>query len=171
MADKQDKRKLANVVLESLELEKQLAEVLTKLSENEKVLIEHFQQQGTKKLEVQSSKLRNVVVEAKLCERCTVKYDAQKLKKKLDTEIFNEVTKRSYTINNINAMIDLLKKAGISPKDFKQLIDVKVTVDGAAIKRLYDSGDIEMKDLRGCYEAKFSKSVKVTERQQTADNS
>ena len=103
----------------------------------------------------------NVV--CKKSERATIKYDVDKLKEKLDDELFIEVTKRSYIIKDIDAMIKLMKDAGVRARDFKALIEAKITPDTQAIKRLYDAGELNMKMLKGTYQATISKSIKITE--------
>ena len=60
-------------------------------------------------------------------------------------------------------MIEMVKDAGVKAKDFKALIEADVKVDTQAIKRLYDVGEITMKQLQGTYTAKISKSIKITE--------
>ena len=87
----------------------------------------------------------------------------QKLKQKVDSEIFLEITKRSYVITDIDKMIELVKDAGVSAKEFKALIEAVVNVDSQAVKRLYEAGEITMKQLKGTYTAKISKSIKITE--------
>ena len=91
-------------------------------------------------------------------------YNVDLLKKRLDDEMFIEVTKRSYEISDINAMISLMKDAGVKAKDFKALIIPKISVDNQAVKRLYDAGEITMKQLKGTFTAKISKSIKYTEK-------
>ena len=60
-------------------------------------------------------------------------------------------------------MIKLMKDAGVRARDFKALIEAKITPDTQAIKRLYDAGELNMKMLKGTYQATISKSIKITE--------
>jgi regulator of replication initiation timing len=102
-------------------------------------------------------------VTAKKQEKVYIKYDVEKLKDTLDPEMFTEVTKKAYTINNMEKLVGLCKQAGIKPKEFKKLVDVRIDIDGPAIKRLYDAKELTLKDIKGCYEAKISKSIKIIE--------
>ena len=157
--------KTHNLILETIELEEQAGKLLLKIDENKKKIQKFFDENGIKEMEVpisQTSKKETKVV-CRKAERVTVKYDVDKLKEKLDDELFIEVTKRSYIIKDINAMIKLMKDSGVRAKDFKALIEAKITPDTQAIKRLYDAGELNMKTLKGTYQATISKSIKITE--------
>ena len=159
------KNKTHNLILETAELEEAAGKLLLKIDENKKAIQKYFDENGIKQMEVpvSESKDNNVTVICKKQERATIKYDVEKLKEKLDDELFIEATKRSYEIKDINAMIKLCKDAGVKAKDFKSLLNVKILPDGQAIKRLYDSGEISMKQLKGTYTATISKTIKITE--------
>ena len=154
-------KKVHNLIIETRELEEQVGKLLLKIDENKEKIQKYFDDNGLKEIEVSTESKAKIV--CKKSERATIKYDVDKLKEKLDDEMFIEVTKRAYTINNIDEMIKLVKSAGIKAKDFKSLIDAKVTVDGQAVKRLYDAGEITMKTLKGTFTATISKSIKITE--------
>ena len=154
-----------NLILETLELEEQTGKLLLQIDENKKKIQQYFDENGIKQMEVpvsETSKSKTVVV-CKKTERATVKYDVDKLKEKLDDEMFIEVTNRSYQIKDIDAMIKLMRDAGVRARDFKALIEAKITPDTQAIKRLYDAGEITMKQLKGTFKATISKSIKISE--------
>lgn len=157
--------KIHNLILETLELEEQAGELLIKIDENKKKLQKYFDEQGLTRMEVPVSETAKsqIKVVCKKSERATIKYDVDKLKERLSDELFIECTNRTYTIKDINEMIKLVRHAGVSAKDFKALIEAKVTPNTQAIKLLYDSGEISMKDLKGAYTATISKSIKITE--------
>ena len=157
--------KTHNLILETLELEEQTGKLLLQIDENKKKIQQYFDENGIKQMEVpvsETSKRKTVVV-CKKTERATVKYDVDKLKEKLDDEMFIEVTNRSYQITDIDAMIKLMRDAGVRARDFKALIEAKITPDTQAIKRLYDAGEITMKQLKGTFKATISKSIKISE--------
>lgn len=159
------KNKTHNLILETLELEEQAGKLLLQIDENKKKIQQYFDENGIKQMEVpvsETSKSKTVVV-CKKTERATVKYDVDKLKEKLDDEMFIEVTNRSYQIKDIDAMIKLMRDAGVRARDFKALIEAKITPDTQAIKRLYDAGEITMKQLKGTFKATISKSIKISE--------
>ena len=165
MSHPKEKNKIHNLILETAEIEEQVGKLLLKIDENKKEIQQYFDENGLKEVEVpvQNGKTGCIKVICKKFERVTMNYDVEKLKQKLDDELFLEVTKRSYTITDINAMIQLMKDAGVRARDFKALIETKITVDNQAIKRLYDVGEITMKMLKGAYTAKISKTIKITE--------
>ena len=157
--------KTHNLILETLELEEQTGKLLLQIDENKKKIQQYFDENGIKQMEVpvsETSKRKTVVV-CKKTERATVKYDVDKLKEKLDDEMFIEVTNRSYQIKDIDAMIKLMRDAGVRARDFKALIEAKITPDTQSIKRLYDAGEITMKQLKGTFKATISKSIKISE--------
>ena len=159
------KNKTHNLILETLELEEQTGKLLLQIDENKKKIQQYLDENGIKQMEVpvsETSKSKTVVV-CKKTERATVKYDVDKLKEKLDDEMFIEVTNRSYQIKDIDAMIKLMRDAGVRARDFKALIEAKITPDTQAIKRLYDAGEITMKQLKGTFKATISKSIKISE--------
>lgn len=152
-----------NLILDTAELEEQAGKLLLKIDENKKKLQKHFDENGTKEIRVDFGGSSKNSVVCKKSERCTIKYDIEKLKQRLDDEVFSEVTKRTYTITDINAMIELMKDAGVKAKDFKALLDVKISPDNSMIRTLYDAGEITMKQLKGTYTATISKTIKIIE--------
>lgn len=90
-------------------------------------------------------------------------WDIPKLSKKLDKELFNEVIKKKYTINNMDDLITYLKSCGVNPKKFKKFIDVEESVDNKKIDELGELGKINMEQLSGCYELQANMSyVKIS---------
>ena len=101
-------------------------------------------------------------VKATRVERVTsIKYDTEALKKKLNKELYNTVVDKVYEINNIDAFIELLKKAGIKPKEFKKHITVIENVNNGKLQQAYSIGAIDIKDIAGAYQATVSKSLQI----------
>lgn len=161
MSESKDK-KIGQVVLETLALERKQAEIMAQIDVKKQEIQKYFDENGLKKIEV-SPRSNDVMVVAKKTERVYMKYDVKALKKKLDPEIFLEISRRSYNINDIDGLIKLVQSAGIKAKEFKKFIDVDIKIDGAEVKRLYDAKEISMADLKGCYSATISKSIKIEE--------
>lgn len=157
--------KIHNLILETLELEEQAGKLLIDIDENKKKIQKYFDEKGVKVMEVPVSETANQVTKVicKKSERANIKYDVDKLREKLSEELFIECTNRTYTITDINAMIKLVRDAGVSAKEFKALIESKITPNTQMLKHLYDAGEITMKDLKGAYTATISKSIKITE--------
>lgn len=159
------KNKVHNLILSTLELEEEAGRILLQIDENKKKIQGYFDENGLKQVEVPvvDSENGSVKVICTKSERVTMKYDVDKLKGRVDDDIFIEVTNRSYIIKDINKMIQLLKDAGVRARAFKELIETKITVDNQAVKRLYDAGEITMKQLKGTYTATISKTIKIKE--------
>lgn len=161
MGESKDK-KIGQVVLETLALERKQAEIMAQIDVKKQEIQKYFDENGLKKIEV-SPRSNDAMVVAKKMERVYMKYDVKALKKKLGPEIFLEISRRSYNINDIDGLIKLLQSAGIKAKEFKKFIDVDIKIDNSEIKRLYDAKEISMEDLKGCYSATISKSIKIEE--------
>lgn len=159
------KNKVHNLILDTFELETQAGKLLLQIDENKKQIQKFFDEKNINKMEVVVSETETNVTKivCKKSERATIKYDVDKLKEKLDDEMFLEVTNRSYIITDINAMIKLMKDAGVKAKDFKALIEAKITPNSQAIKMLYDAGELTMKQLKDTFKATISKSIKISE--------
>lgn len=156
------KSKVENLIVDTHELERQAGNLLLQIDENKKKIQKYFDENGIKNMEIESTDECSKMI-CKKTERATIKYDVDKLKEKLDDEMFIEVTKRSYVIKDIDAMIKLMKENGVRARDFKALIDAKITPNSEAIKRLYDAGELDMKTLKGTFTATISKSIKIIE--------
>jgi len=92
-------------------------------------------------------------------ERVDIQYFPDKLRESLTKKAFNKVTNRTYIIKDIDGLIEILKEAEISPRDFKKYIEPQITVNKEAIKQLFETGDITKEDLDGCYSAKIVKYI------------
>lgn len=157
-------KSIEDIVCEAYEIKGQIGGLLLKLDELEKEIHNHFDKEGTKEIITDLNDEGTKQLSCKKIERVLMTYDVDKLKKKLDDDVFIEATKRSYEISDINKMISLMKDAGVKAKDFKALIVAHITPDNQAIKRLYDAGEITMKQIEGAYTAKISKSIKYSEK-------
>ena len=158
--------KLYNLILETAEMEEEAGKLLLKIDENKKKLEKVFDEKDIKEINVPIGpeiSEHSAIVKCKKVERCTIKYYVDKLKERLDDELFVEVTNRTYIITDINKMIGLMKDAGVKSSRFKELVDVKIVPNNSAIKQLYDVGEISMKQLKGTYSATISKSIKISE--------
>lgn len=158
------------LIRQTAELEQAAGNLLIQIDKNKKKLQEHFDKEGLKEMVVDAvDGVDGAKLVCKKQERCTIKYDVERLKERFDDDLFIEMTKRSYKINNINAMVSLMKDAGVKAKDFKALLDVVIVPNNAAIKELYDHGEVTMDQLKGTFEAKISKTIKIVEETETGD--
>lgn len=86
--------------------------------------------------------------------RKTIKWDVDKLKKKLPIELLAEIIGKEYHIVDMPGLVKYLKSCGVNPKKFKQYISVEEKVNQQAINELSEIGDITAQDIEGCYELK-----------------
>lgn len=87
----------------------------------------------------------------------TVEYDEPKLYDLLDKQLRNSLFTKTYEIADYEAMVELLKSHGVSPREFKKLITVKPKLNKEKLDKLYELGYITMKDVKGCYNVKKGK--------------
>lgn len=91
-------------------------------------------------------------------------WNPDKLKERIAKSLYKKVTEKTYTINDMEGLVEYLKTCGVNPKKFKQYIDVEESINDAEISRLYDTGKINMQDVKGCYEIKYGEPyIKLTE--------
>jgi hypothetical protein len=90
-----------------------------------------------------------------------LEFFSDSLSQKLDKKVFNRVTNKTMTIENINGLVKFLKSYGVDPKEFKNFIKTSREVDVAEVERLIDLGEIQIEDLQGCFKAEFSEEIKV----------
>jgi hypothetical protein len=98
-------------------------------------------------------------------ERVTINYDMDKLKEKLDKDIYEEIADKTYYVSNMDKLLKLIKSAGISAREFKSCIGVVVQPKRSEIKSLYDSGYITKDNLKGCFTAKISKNIQLKKKE------
>lgn len=98
--------------------------------------------------------IRAANITAKRIVKHSIIYHADKLKKKLEPEIFKAVTTRTYTVNDIEGLIELLKEHGIKPKEFKSYLDITTQVNKQELEKLFDIGAITKAEIDGTYDVK-----------------
>lgn len=160
MPYERSENKIKDIILETLDLEKKAGAMLIKADENKKKIQAYFDEKGLKVLEFETS---NGKIKTKKSERATIKYDVDKLKERLEPDLYSEVVTKSYKVNDINSMIKLVKSAGVNAGEFKALLNIEIKPNVQRLKDLYDIKELTLKDLKGCYTATISKSIKISE--------
>lgn len=135
---------------------------MAQVKDNMSVIKAYFDKNNVREIIAEKETDLDKSLTAKLSERVNIDYDADKLKVKLEPEIFNEIVEKTYVINDIKGLTAMLKEAGVSPAAFKKFVEVRMEIDRTAVRRLYDSKDITKEDLKGCFTAKVVKSIKIT---------
>lgn len=78
-------------------------------------------------------------------------WDAEQLERSLDKEVAKEVIQKTYTITDIEGLVEYLKTCGVSPKKFKSFLYIEKRVDETKLEQLNALGEITPKQLEGCY--------------------
>jgi hypothetical protein len=153
------------LIKQTYEDAKQINALKKQYEENRKKIEQFFDDKKIDELSVKyDGSLGNTQIIVRKIEQARINYFADKLKKKLDKEIFNEISTKQYEITDIKGLMKLLKNAGVSFKDFSKYVSITDVIDKNKIIELYDVGDITGKDLKGCFDATISKSIRITEK-------
>lgn len=92
-----------------------------------------------------------------------IEYDLQALDKKaLDPNIKKQIIEREVVVVDYEGLVNLLKNAGVKPSEFKSLIEVRRSVNKDKIKELFDTNQLSLDDIEGCYTAQIKKSVYIS---------
>lgn len=87
-----------------------------------------------------------------------------KLKQKLEKDIYKDVVDKTYTINDIQGLIKYLKSCGVDPKKFKKFIDADETLNETKLNTYYETGALKKSDIEGCYDVKMGEPyIRLTE--------
>lgn len=161
--DKTQERKMLSEVDELYELEQKYKSIKKKYEDKKKKLSISIRNamfvNGMNKFQYEET---NRVIDVKSITQKRIVWDVEKLEEKLDKEICNECIQKTYEINNIEGLIKYLKSCGVNPKKFKSFLNVQKKVDNKKLNELSELGDINKKDLEGCYELKESEGyVKI----------
>lgn len=90
-------------------------------------------------------------------ERAVVRWDVEKLRRRIPADVFKKVVKKEYRIVGMQHLIQYLKSCGVDPRIFKQYIVVDESVDHDAIDKMGDLGYITPQQVSGCYVVDCSK--------------
>lgn len=97
-------------------------------------------------------------------------WDIEKLKQRIPKSITKQFINKTYTINDMQGLIEYLKKCGVDAKKFKKFIDVEEEVDNDKLNNLSELGVLKTKDVKGCYELQLGEPyIKIMEMKQDAE--
>lgn len=100
-----------------------------------------------------SGVLRNLSIKRQ--RRAVITWDIEKVKKRVSKSVFKKIAKQTYTINDIEGLIEYLKTCRVDPKRFKQYIDKTEEIDTKALDDAYELGMLERNDIKGCYKIEY----------------
>lgn len=90
-------------------------------------------------------------------ERTSIRWNVDKLKKRVPREIAKQVLRKEYRITNMPQLVKYLKSCGVDPAVFKQFITVEESVDQDAIDKMGELGYVSPQQISGCYVVECSK--------------
>lgn len=90
-----------------------------------------------------------------------VNYDVNKLKKKLNKEIYKKVTQTKVEITNYNGFKELLKSYGIKFEEVKNFLNIQTTVDSKKLQNEYSIGNIDLDKISDCYEVNATYGMRL----------
>jgi hypothetical protein len=80
-----------------------------------------------------------------------IRFDANKLKKKLGKKLFKEVSSNKWNCIDIEGLAKYVKSLGGEQDVFKSFFVVEEKVDESKIENLSETGKIKREDIEGCY--------------------
>lgn len=87
-----------------------------------------------------------------------------KLKQKLGKDVYKDVVRKTYTVNDMQGLIKYLKTCGVDPKKFKKFIEVTEELDETKLDTYYETGALKKEDIAGCYDVKMGDPhIRLTE--------
>lgn len=159
-------KEVRQAVVTIIDCEDEILELQNEIAVNKEVLTKYFKASKEKQIVFERSMLNQTkekrTYKAQVNERTTINYFQDKLKKKLDKEVYDIIIDKSYIVTNFSGLVRLMKEHGVDPAEFKRCISSVETLNRQKLTQAYNIGEITMVDLKDCYEAKVSKSIKVT---------
>ena len=92
-------------------------------------------------------------------EKTKVDYDIEEIEGKIDKDLCKKFIDKKVEILNQKALMSLLKTHGVNKREMGKCLFVVKKVNEDKLRKLFDSGEITIEDLDGCYEANTSLSV------------
>lgn len=109
---------------------------------------------GEEGLEFQDDELVSGLLQVKRVQSSSVKFNADKLEKKLPRELVQDIIERKYEVIDMQGLISYLKECGVDPKVFKSFIATTKSVNVKELERLEEIGQITTEHIKGCYAVK-----------------
>lgn len=117
--------------------------------QNANAVIKNYLEKYGKSSCMMTSKEGNIRLS--LVRRRKVIFDPNKVKKAIGEEFAKEVLEREVIISDMDGMKELLKAHGVKAHEFKQLVEVRESINNKALDDLTECGWVETKSLKGTY--------------------
>ena len=98
-----------------------------------------------------------------------VTFDPDKVEKAVGKRLAKRVITKSYVVDDMDALIDLCKGHGITPKELRALVHSEKGVDKKEVDRLVEIGELTLDSLKGSFTVRESEPYyRVTEKSRGA---
>ena len=95
-------------------------------------------------------------VRVTIVRRKTIDWLIGKLKKNLPKKVLKQVIKKEYVVKDMQGLIAYMQELGADAKRFKKYIDVTEELDTNKLNELYEKGELDKEDIKGCYDVVVS---------------
>lgn len=158
MPEQKKKLNAIDIAIRTHKLKREIAELTQEYEDNRSLLARYFDKTGKKSFTIDDN---DEEFRVKKVETLYIKYDVEKLKERMDPDLFAEITTKTYIVDNMTMLKTFFKNQNIPAKTFKRWFRVDTQVDSKAINELFNLGSLSLEDLEGCYEATLKKRVDV----------
>jgi len=107
---------------------------------------------------------------ATVTNRTSIKYDIEKLKEVLDADLFAGITSWDIKIDSPKLFMSTMKSLGLKSKDVRKFATFSRVLDKDKLNQMYDVGEISLKELKECYTANTTSSVKIILQEESDNN-
>jgi len=80
-----------------------------------------------------------------------VRYDISLIKKKLKPKVYNKFFDKTYVITDYEYFKKLMQENDVPLENIKNCVSVHELVDGAKLQQMHEVGNVNIKELKGCY--------------------
>jgi hypothetical protein len=91
----------------------------------------------------------------------SIDFFPEKLKTSLSKEKFNSIAIKTVVVNDLDAMVAMLKDYGVPAKEFKRFITVNTEISVEKVDNLVEMGELEIDELQGCFKVEYEEQIKV----------
>lgn len=146
---------ISKVMDDVVHIQNQINGLTMLLSDRKAILVRYFDKTGERQV-------ANDECIAYVQERTSVDYDIDALKDALPEEVFSDVIVTERKAKDWKKIARFLKSKGFTKddfRDFKKMFEVTQKVDQQKLSKYYETGEVDIKNLKGCYTASVKKSI------------
>lgn len=95
-----------------------------------------------------------------------VVWNINKLKQKINKNMFQKIVNKTYIIKDYKGLVDYLKICNVNPEIFKTFIEVQEQLNVKEVDKMYETGKLKIEQVHGCFDVKEGNPyIKITEKQ------